>query len=184
MESSLEYISNQIEQTQYINKPLIIDKKYHIVLDGSHRYAYLKSHGYTYAPVIIVDYESDLIGVGNNLINRLTNQKNSTITKDDVISMALSNNLFNPRTTRHFFPFIKNDNPTKTDTLIKTKKICIKHLVSNTTVHEEIICNQNYINEIDTVLKLEQEYTQEQIQTKKYLQNQIKNMEKVKLNPL
>ena len=184
MPTHLQYISSQIEQTQYINKPLIIDKNHHIILDGSHRYAYLKSKGYSYAPVILVDYDSNLIGVGTNLMHRLTNQNNSTITKNDIIKKALNNELFEPRTTRHFFPFKKSDNPIQIDKLIKTQKQCIDYLISNTTIEEEIICNQNYINEIENELKIEHKCTQEQLQTKKYLQNQINNMEKLILNPL
>jgi len=177
MPTHLEYISSQIEQTGYINKPLIIDKTNNIILDGSHRYAYLKSQGYLFAPVLVVNYDSSLIDVGSNLIHRYINKKQSTITKDDVIKKALSNELFNPRTTRHFFPFKKSDCPTTLDKLKRGQKSCIRHLLSDITVEEEIIYNKNYIKEIDNELSLINQYTQEQLQTKEYLQNQIKNMQ-------
>lgn len=185
MPTHLQYIKNQIEQTGYINKPLIIDKKNHIILDGSHRYAYLRSHGYTYAPVIIVDYSSEQVQVGSNLIHRFINEKYSTITKKDVINKALTNKLFEPRITRHFFPFKKDDMPTKLDMLIKTKNSSIKHLMSQKTIQEEISCNQNYIQEIEYELKNIDTDIQEQLTTKKYLENQIEYMKQnIEANPL
>jgi len=185
MPTHLQYITNLIEQTGYINKPLIIENQNNIILDGSHRYAYLKSFGYKYAPVIIVDYASNQVDVGSNLIHRFINKKDSTISKGDVINKALSNQLFEPRSTRHFFPFKKDDIPTKLEKLFKTNKCCINYLISKTTIEEEIVCNQNYIKEIENELKIIDRHTQEQIQTKTYLQNQISNMKKkIKTNLL
>ena len=42
----LENVTRMILIKKVMNRPLIIDKKYKIVLDGSHRYALLYSHGY------------------------------------------------------------------------------------------------------------------------------------------
>lgn len=185
MPTHLQYIKNQIEQIGYINKPLIIDKKNHIILDGSHRYAYLRSHGYTYAPVIMVDYSSEQVQVGSNLIHKFINEKHSTITKKDVINKALNQKLFEPRSTRHFFPFKKDDIPTKLDRLIKSKNSSIKHLISQKTIQEEIVCNQNYIKEIEYELINIDTCIQEQLSTKKYLENQIEYMKQsIEVNPL
>ena len=185
MPTHLQYISNTIEETGFLNKPLIIDNKHHIILDGSHRYAYLKRNGYLYAPVISVDYNSEHISVGSNLSHRLSHEKDSTITKTDVVHKALSNKLFSPRTTRHFFPFIKSNKPTKLDSLVKTHSCSIDNLISSDTVEEEIVCNQNYIKEIDNELIYCDEFTKELLITKEYLQNQVNNMKKqISSNPL
>ena len=88
-----------------MNRPLIIDKKYKIVLDGSHRYALLYSLGYKFAPVIEVDYSNESIFVGNHLHHRFLYDKKKRISKKEVINRALKGKLYNPRTTRHFFPF-------------------------------------------------------------------------------
>lgn len=42
-----------------IFRPLIIDNKYNIVLDGSHRYVFLQKHGYRYAPCCCRFYEDE-----------------------------------------------------------------------------------------------------------------------------
>jgi len=173
----LQYIQNQIENTKVINKPLIIDNTHHIILDGSHRYAYLKKHGYKFAPVIMVDYNSSLINVGSNLIHRFINSNNSKITKEDVLNYALTNRLFSPRTTRHFFPFTKKNHPIKLDTLIRGNQCNIDYLISEVSTEDEIKNNQNYLQEIENELELIGTYIQEQQSVKQYLKKQIENMQ-------
>ena len=174
----LEYIKQQIIKDNAIHKPLIVDKKHHIVLDGSHRYAFLKSEGFTYAPVILVDYESSLIQVGSHLIHRFINQNSSTLSKKDIITAALTKELFHPRTTRHFFPFRKQIDATPLEELVKTDKKNINSLLSKVEKKDEIAHNQNYIHEIDCELEVIQKYIEEQLQTKTYLTQQIRHMSK------
>lgn len=174
----LQYIQNQIENDGCINKPLIIDKLHHIILDGSHRYAYLKSCGYTLAPVIMVDYESDLISLGSHLIHRIINHVSTTLSKKEVIKKALNNELLEPRSTRHFFPFRKENHPTLLRHLKKEQNVNIDYLLSDVNIQKQIESNTSYIKEIDCELKIINQYIQEQIQVKEYLENQIENMQK------
>jgi len=172
----LEYISLQIQKDGCIDKPLIIDKTHHIILDGSHRYAYLKAKGYTLAPVIMVDYHSDMIQVGSHLVHRFINQNHSTLSKEHIIQNALQKKLFDPRVTRHFFPFRKESIPTPLKELQKKKEVNIDFLLSEVTVQTQIDNNASYIKEIDCELKIINQYIQEQLQVKEYLQNQIHTM--------
>lgn len=175
----LQYIHNQIEKDGCINKPLIIDKLHHIILDGSHRYAYLKRGGYSLAPVIMVDYESHLISLGSHLIHRIINHASATISKKEVIQKALNSELFEPRSTRHFFPFRKTNHPTLLKHLKKEHKVNIDHLLSDANLQKQIENNVSYIKEIDCELTIINQYIQEQIEVKEYLKNQIENMQKV-----
>lgn len=174
----LNHISDQINKDGCINQPLIIDKTDHIILDGSHRYAYLKANGFTLVPVIMVDYSSSLISVGSNLTHRFINTHKTTITKQDVINKALNNELFTPRQTRHFFPFRKEEHPVKLEYLKKSESINIDYLISSDDISKQIKHNSNYIKEIDTELELLNKYVQEQLRVKEYLHNQIINMQK------
>ncbi len=159
-----------------MNRPLIIDKKYKIVLDGSHRYALLYSHGYKFAPVVEVDYSNESIFVGNHLHHRFLYDKKKRISKKEVINRALKGKLYNPRTTRHFFPFRKIDLPTKLEQLIKSKKRSIKKLEYKTSLSSEIKFNNKFLNEIKDELKHIKNYVNEQKDVRRYLIKQKKMM--------
>ena len=165
-----------ILKTNIMNRPLIIDKKYKIVLDGSHRYAFLYSQGYKLAPVIEVDYENESIFVGNHLHHRFLYDENKKITKKEVINRALNNKLYNPRTTRHFFPFRKIDMPTNLNKLEKGNKRLIKKIKFSTSLKDEIKFNNKFIDEIDNELKHIDTYIKEQKDVKNYLLRQKKMM--------
>ena len=172
----LDNVSKMILKTNTMNRPLIIDKKYKIVLDGSHRYAFLYNHGYKLAPVIEVDYDNESIFVGNHLHHRFLYDEDKKITKKEVIYRALKNKLYNPRTTRHFFPFRKIDLPTKLNELKKEKGKSIKKLEYGTSLKKEIKFNNKFINEINDELEHIDTYVKEQKDVKKYLLKQKKMM--------
>jgi len=172
----LDNVSKMILKTNTMNRPLIIDKKYKIVLDGSHRYAFLYNHGYKLAPVIEVDYDNESIFVGNHLHHRFLYDEDKKITKKEVIHRALKNKLYNPRTTRHFFPFRKVDLPTKLNELKKEKEKSIKKLEYGTSLEKEIKFNNKFINEINDELEHIDTYIKEQKDVKKYLLKQKKMM--------
>ena len=172
----LDNVSKMILKTNTMNRPLIIDKKYKIVLDGSHRYAFLYNHGYKLAPVIEVDYDNESIFVGNHLHHRFLYDEDKKITKKEVIYRALKNKLYNPRTTRHFFPFRKIDLPTKLNELKKEKEKSIKKLEYGTSLEKEIKFNNKFINEINNELEHIDTYIKEQKDVKKYLLKQKKMM--------
>ena len=93
----------------FVKTPIIADKKYGIVLDGSHRYVFFLMNGYKEVPVKFVNYEDEHIRVGARLIHRHLIDEALHISKKDIVKRSLSGDLFPPRTTRHFFPFRKNE---------------------------------------------------------------------------
>ena len=178
MPMHLANIERMILQDGLILKPLIIDKKYKIVLDGSHRYAFLLKFGFINAPVIEVDYEDETIFVGNDLKHRYLIDKNLILNKSKVIKAALNEKLLKPRTTRHFFPFRKINFPVKLNRLIKGKPNNIDFLLEKMTVKKEIEKNISYTNEINEELKILDNYIGEQKDIRLYLSHQIKMMKK------
>ena len=176
----LANIESMILKDGLILKPLIIDKKYNIVLDGSHRYAFLLKFGYKKAPVIKVNYDDETIFVGNDLKHRYLIDKNLKLSKSKVIEAALNEKLLDARTTRHFFPFRKVNFPVKLKKLIPGKLNNIDFLIEKTNIKNEIKKNLLYISEIDGELKILNNYIDEQNDIKNYLTNQVNLMRKSK----
>lgn len=171
-------IEQMILKVGFIQKPLIIDKKFKIVLEGSHRYAFLLKSGYKMAPVIFVDYADESIFVGNHLKHRYLTDESFTITKKEVIHRALHEKLFDARTTRHFFPFRKNDCIVKLDDLSKGEERDISFLLQNISVEKEIKMDESYIKELDEEIDILKQYEDEQREVRNYLIQQIKMMKK------
>jgi cytidyltransferase-like protein len=171
-------IEKMVLSDRVMIKPLIIDDKYNIVLDGSHRYAFLIKYGFKFAPVIKVDYADESIFVGNHLKHRYVKDVNFLITKSEVISRGVNENLFNARTTRHFFPFRKNAYPTSLNSLEKGREKEISYLLADITVADEMKEDFGYISEIDEELKVLESYIKEQKEVKEYLALQINEMKK------
>ncbi|AZL54722.1 hypothetical protein EI285_09095 [Aliarcobacter skirrowii] len=170
-------IESMILKDGVLHKPLIIDRKYNIVLDGSHRYAFLQKYGYKYAPCLLVDYDDEAIFVGNHLKHRFIKDENFIISKSQIISRALSENLFAARTTRHFFPFRKVDYTILLDKLEKGNQKDISYLIENATINEEIEIDKQYIKEIEEEMNILENYIKEQKDVKKYLETQINLMQ-------
>ena len=80
-----------------------------IVLDGSHRYIFFLMNGFEEVPVKFVDYNDEHIRVGSRLIHRYLVDGKIEISKKEVLRRGINGELFPPRTTRHFFPFRKNE---------------------------------------------------------------------------
>ena len=78
-------------------KPLIADKATGTILDGHHRYAVAKRLELARIPVVCIDYLND-----NTVELELWPASElESITKQDVIDMALSSELYPAKTTRH-----------------------------------------------------------------------------------
>lgn len=176
----LKNIENMILKDGLMLKPIIIDNKFNIVLDGSHRYAFLLKLGYKKAPVIKVDYDDETVFVGNNLKHRYLIDKDLELSKSKIIETALNEKLLNPRTTRHFFPFRKVNFPVRLEKLIPGKKRKIDFLIEKTNIDKEINKNVEYINEIDEELDILSSYVNEQKDIKTYLSYQVNIMKKIK----
>jgi hypothetical protein len=178
MPSHLINIEKMILADQVMKKPIIVDDKYSIVLDGSHRYAFLVKYGYKYAPVVKVDYSDEAIFVGNHLKHRFLKDDRLLISKSEVVSRGVNEQLFDARTTRHFFPFRKRDYPTPLNVLEAGEETDISYLVQSLSLAEEIAEDLGYIEEINEELTVLNSYIQEQIEVKNYLNIQIEAMKK------
>ena len=78
-------------------KPLLIDSETGTILDGHHRYEVGKKLKLKLIPAIVTNYfEDDRITV-----TTWANSNLKEISKKDVIEMALSEDLFPPKTSKH-----------------------------------------------------------------------------------
>jgi nicotinamide mononucleotide adenylyltransferase len=174
MKRHLEYLEEAILSTKIVLEPLIVDEKTGALLDGSHRYAILLKLGCQYMPVRFVDYDHEAIFVGSLLQHRFLTDKRKILTKELVRKTAQSGSIFEPRTTRHFFPFRKTHIPTPLDQLCPyTTAENISHLMWHGSREDERQKNLTYINEINAEKIIIEEYLQEQNRVKNYLLEQI-----------
>ena len=177
----LENLSDSIGPT--INRPLIISKEHNIVLDGSHRYVVLFRDGYSHAPVIRVRYDSPDVRVGTRLKHRFLVDGAPGITKEDCIKAALSGKLLPPRSTRHFFPFRKQDHPIPVRSLGQRDPRSIDHLLSPDGIEAEIQHNRQYLTEIDEEVSILLDYLEEVRDSRRYINWQLNKMTKTVLFP-
>ena len=174
----LKNLSKMILSKGIVQTPIIADKKHGIVLDGSHRYIFFLMNGFKEVPVKFVDYHDEHIRVGSRLIHRYLIEEKMKISKQEVIKRGLSGNLFPPRTTRHFFPFRKNERINlPLDSLKKGKNVDVGNFIVDTTLQNEIDHNQKYLSEIENEFDELIRYMEEIRQTKNYLKNQILMMQ-------
>lgn len=80
-------------------KPLLVDRETGTILDGHHRYHVGLRIGLSRLPVIKVDYLSD----DSIELDIWPASKLESLTKKEVIDMALSDRVFPPKTSRHRF---------------------------------------------------------------------------------
>ncbi len=78
-------------------KPLIVDKLTGAILDGHHRYSIAGELNLAQIPVIAVDYLTD----ESIEVDVWPSAAIEALTKQQVIEMSLSDNVFPPKTSRH-----------------------------------------------------------------------------------
>ncbi len=78
-------------------KPLIADRATGTILDGHHRHAVAQRLDLARIPAVCINYLDD----ASVELELWPASKLDSITKQDVIDMALSRNLYPPKTTRH-----------------------------------------------------------------------------------
>ncbi len=96
-ETCREYVMelyDQIIRDGVLKKPLLVEDRYYIVLDGHHRYAVLKMINAKLAPVFLVDYYSPIVEVYS-----WRNEWN--VTKDMVVNAGLTGHKLPYKTSRH-----------------------------------------------------------------------------------
>jgi ParB-like chromosome segregation protein Spo0J len=103
----LELLRQEILRDGVLKYPIVADEKSHVILDGMHRWLALKSLGYKLVPVVLVDaFQNPKIRVGRRRIHRYIDDGEG-LSVAEVISAGLQGRLMKPRSTRHFFSFLK-----------------------------------------------------------------------------
>jgi L-serine kinase (ADP) len=95
---NLQHVMTMIQKSKVFKEPIIVDKKSLVILDGHHRFNSCKKLGLHKIPCILVDYLKD------THIRVTSRRKKIDITKEIVVKMGLSGNLFPKKTTKHFIP--------------------------------------------------------------------------------
>ena len=85
--------------------PLLVDIRTGAILDGHHRYAVGRELGLSRLPVVLVDYLHD----ESITVNVWPGCGIESLTKQEVVNMSLSNEVFPPKTSRH--DFVSNMSP-------------------------------------------------------------------------
>ncbi|MEM1551774.1 MAG: ParB N-terminal domain-containing protein [Candidatus Bathyarchaeia archaeon] len=146
----LELLKQEILKDGVLKHPIIADEKTLVILDGMHRWLALQSLGYEKIPVLLVNaLENPKIRIGSKRVHRYINNSDTHITAKDVLSAGLSGQLMPPRTTRHFFPFLK---PPKIDyplnSLEKTAPKDISKYLASMSPEECREAIKNWLEEI------------------------------------
>jgi len=99
-ERRLKALRDEIWFDGIIKKPIVVDEKTNVIIDGHHRVEALRLIGCTKIPVCYVDYRCPHIGLE-------ATSKDVEITKERVLEAALNNNPFKPKSTWHYIKFPK-----------------------------------------------------------------------------
>ncbi len=92
-----QQLVEQIKTSGCVDYPILIDNQHNVILDGHHRAAALISLKVKWAPVIRVDYfNPEIISVKPR-----PNCPIEPLTKQAVLEMGLSNQVFPPKSTKH-----------------------------------------------------------------------------------
>jgi L-serine kinase (ADP) len=89
----LRTVMRKVKAEGVIRKPIAVDSRTLVVIDGAHRLNALKLLQCDRVPACMVDYQSDDI--------LLYSTSGDAIKKEDVINTALAGKRFPPKTTRH-----------------------------------------------------------------------------------
>ncbi len=95
VEDKVPGLLEKIRSDGMIAKPVVIDKRTLVILDGHHRFEALKRLGMNRIPVVAVDYFDPAIRVGT------WREGEDAPTKDEVLRRALEGRLFSPKSTKH-----------------------------------------------------------------------------------
>jgi hypothetical protein len=98
-EERVRKLSNAIQGWKSYRLPLLVDARSGAILDGHHRYAVGRLMGLSRLPVILVDYLND----DTISVDVWPECGIDCLSKEDVIEMSLSDEVFPPKTSRHDF---------------------------------------------------------------------------------
>jgi len=90
----LEELLEKIVKDGELKRPIIVDSRTMVILDGHHRFLCIKKLGKRYIPAYLVDYSLPQIEVysWNN---------NESMSKEKVIEAGLSGKKLSPKSTKH-----------------------------------------------------------------------------------
>lgn len=94
----LAEVKKMIAAARVFTEPIIVEKKYLIILDGHHRAATLRAMGYKKIPAYIVDYSGQHIKVRSRRSSYHLNKKT-------IIRRALAGRPYPPKTSMHIIPW-------------------------------------------------------------------------------
>lgn len=92
----LAKLRKQLSCSGVLKKPILVDSKSGVILDGHHRVSILKELGLRFIPAIAIDYENSEIEVKSRV-------KGKKITKAGIIRAGISNVPFPSKTSRHIY---------------------------------------------------------------------------------
>ncbi|MCE4603120.1 MAG: ParB N-terminal domain-containing protein [Desulfurococcales archaeon] len=94
IEERVQSLMKDLEERRVQERPILVDSKTMIILDGHHRTEALKRLGARRIAAVLVDYDSDLVSVDSW-------RPGVRVSKDLVRSAGLTGKLLPPRTSRH-----------------------------------------------------------------------------------
>lgn len=174
----LEMLKKEILKDGVLKYPIIADEETNVILDGMHRWLALKSLGCTQIPVLQVNYlQSPQIRIGRRRIHRYIGNSNPPIAAENVVAAALSGKLMEPRTTRHFFPFLK---PPKINyplnSLGKNKPQDVSKYLAETTPEESRKAIKGWLEEISEELDFLKQRIEEVEKEREEFINRVKSL--------
>ncbi len=94
-------IVKQIREMGYVDYPILVDEDFNVILDGHHRAMAMRTLEVRRAPIIRVDYfDSSQI-----IVEPRPNCPIDPLTKQSILRMGLSNDVFPAKSTRHVLQF-------------------------------------------------------------------------------
>ena len=100
----LARLVDQIRTDGYVRRPIVVEDRHFVILDGHHRFEALRRLGCQRVPVYLVDYEDAAIG-----LTTWPEAAVKSVTKAEVVDRGLRGNLFPPKTTRHLLSLALED---------------------------------------------------------------------------
>lgn len=99
--SRLSEIADEIVRKGFVDYPVLVDENFNVILDGHHRAAALRRLKVDKVPVVCIDYF-------DNSVVKVEPRPNCPIeplTKEAILRMGLSDDVFPPKSTRHVLQF-------------------------------------------------------------------------------
>lgn len=97
----LREMVEKIQRRQSFHKPILVDKETFTILDGHHKYNAARQLGLTRVPVALVQYLKD----ERIIVEPWPESGLERISKEDVVAMGQSEEVYPPKSSRHTHPF-------------------------------------------------------------------------------